>query len=523
MQKIYRLTIMLFGLWLIVWAIISWPSIQDDALIHLRYANNLLHLHMVSYNGLHRTYGASSLLYITLLAALRSIFTSPELPRAVSTICHFLLFGGLAWAFARRLKGAQRTAWWLAILTLGCLVAPSAVRWLQDGMETSLELCLVALLAFLVVPAATSNDERPPFSFARLAALFLLGFLGVLLRVELLLLMGFAALFIFIMRWQVSEETPGKSLLAALPPLAGALVGAATIVLLMHHLLPDTAVAKMTSGSWRGPVGNLIPVFGGAPCVGIGLLLVEAISLAAILITRPRLRLAAIVANLLFPLSLALAIVRGQQIQGIRYLLWMMLFPAIINILLLARTPAEAASTTQQADPLWLRRSLFGLSVVLALFCVVEIPLFLHLFSVRRATFAAFRSEHLDRLHSLNVVAADIGYIGWFTGAKVCDVDGLVNGREIAHLTEIQRVERCASMNPQVVFMTHGQFGFLWQLPNLWQWSVCGRYDFGNVHHVDLHYLLAAPSVTKEVCSAAGATPQPLETIFPKPPGTAAR
>lgn len=74
MSKIYRSLTLLIAVWLLVWLRLSWPAMQDDAFIHLRYAANLLQHHMISYDGVHPDYGTSSLLYVWLLAGLRSFF-----------------------------------------------------------------------------------------------------------------------------------------------------------------------------------------------------------------------------------------------------------------------------------------------------------------------------------------------------------------------------------------------------------------------------------------------------------------
>ena len=82
MTKIYRTVFRLLGVWLAGWIYLSWPAIQDDALIHLRYADNLFLHHFITYDGVHADYGASSLLYVALLAVLRNFTASPNLARA---------------------------------------------------------------------------------------------------------------------------------------------------------------------------------------------------------------------------------------------------------------------------------------------------------------------------------------------------------------------------------------------------------------------------------------------------------
>ncbi len=101
MNKINRIVILLMAAWLVASIIFSWAFILDDALIHLRYADNLLHTHRITYDGVHSNYGTSSLLYVTILAILRSVIQSPNLPRGLSSFVHLLLFSGLAILIAK--------------------------------------------------------------------------------------------------------------------------------------------------------------------------------------------------------------------------------------------------------------------------------------------------------------------------------------------------------------------------------------------------------------------------------------
>ena len=91
-NKAYRWAIPVLGLWLLYWIFLSWPGAMDDAFIHLRYAGNLFRTHIITYDGVHPNYGASSLLYVYLLAFFRGFTSSPALSRAVSSCVHILLF-----------------------------------------------------------------------------------------------------------------------------------------------------------------------------------------------------------------------------------------------------------------------------------------------------------------------------------------------------------------------------------------------------------------------------------------------
>ena len=104
-------------------------AMLDDALIHLRYASVLHDRHFISYDGIHRSYGTSSLLYVALLALFRTLTISPLLPKVVSVVAYAALLSIACW-----LTRKDRMAVALTIV----LVSPMAVRWLTDGMETSL-------------------------------------------------------------------------------------------------------------------------------------------------------------------------------------------------------------------------------------------------------------------------------------------------------------------------------------------------------------------------------------------------
>ncbi len=515
MAKIYRSLTILFALWLLVWLRLSWPAMQDDAFIHLRYAVNLLRYHMISYNGVHSDYGTSSLLYVWLLAGLRAFFMSPVMPRAVSSVCHVVLFAGLVWGFARRLRLAPRPAWGFALLLLAVLVMPMAVRWLEDGMETSLGLCLASLIAFSISRLGHTEDV----SDGSMVWLFMLGFIATLTRVEYLLMMGVASVTLFSMRLSllsgaaVRRGVPPRILLAArcAVPLFGSLLAAALIFLTMHALVPDTAIAKSHDhASWVGTLHSVASVLVSAISLGVILLLLWVLTAVAVIAYKGRVTLATLAANSLFPVVVMLAALRGQEVQGIRYFVWTLVFPIVWNTLELRWAPREPARAVGRA----LGVATYAVAGLLLILVPVESTLLYREFRVREQALAEFRAQHLERLSSLRLVAYDIGYIGYFTESPLCDMGGLVNGRVRAALTYPERVKLCVAEHPQYAFVSNANLGFLNYLLNMKGWSVCSGYDLANLRASDMHYLVASPEATAEVCAAAGNTPQSLEPLL---------
>jgi hypothetical protein len=515
MAKIYRSLTVVFALWLLVWLRLSWPAMQDDAFIHLRYAVNLLQHHMISYDGVHPDYGTSSLLYVWLLAGLREFFTSPVLPRAVSSVCHVLLFGGLAWGFARVLRGAPRLAWGFAMLLLAVLVTPMAVRWLDDGMETSLSLCLAALIAFAV--SRLGHSERVSSKSA--AWMFVLGFVATLARVEYLLLLSVASLTLFCTRLSLLVERAGGVSLSArvrlamrcAAPLVGSLLAAALIFFTMHGLVPDTAIAKAFGlGEWQSTLSMTLSAIVASLSFGMVLVGLWVLTAAAAISYTRRVTLPIMAVNSLFPITVGLAALRGQQVQGIRYFAWTLLFPIVWNMLELrwsARKPAPSIDRT-------LRFASYGLAAVLVALLPIESVLLNREFRARKEALAEFRAQHLEQLRSMKLVAFDVGYIGYFTQSPVCDMAGLVNGRARAALSLEDRVVLCAAERPPYAFVSGFSMGVLNNRLDLKDWSICSVYDMANLRASDVHYLIASPAATAEVCAAAGNAPEPLAPVL---------
>ena len=508
MTRTYRIALPLLGVWLATWMYISWPAIQDDALIHLRYADNLFLFHFITYDGVHHDYGASSLLYVALLALLRRLTTSADLPRLVSTLVHALLFCGLGYAFAVRLPAKARLAKFSGLVLLILLVMPSAVRWLDDGMETGLVVFVVSLLAWMLHERASRDrigaDDRPhsPIWLGFLAGL------AVLLRTELALVCGLGFLLIALEKRSTGSLDEQRSLQQGWPVLIGTALAFTLILGETHALLPDTAIAKSHGLThWFNPLHDAAITLGGAFAFGLGMLVFWLLTLLLVQLQKSRLSLATGLANSLFPLVLFLASLRGQEIQGVRYFAWTFFFPIIWNILEMAssipQTPSRAAFENGKG-------LLGGYLLLLAIALPFETRAMFRVLTRRGDTMRSFEAQHLGVLRMRRGVASDIGYIGYFSGAQICDLAGLVNGRVAARLTSAERNLACIQTVPDFLFVNTGQFGPLQRLGDFSGWQVCGRYDFTNVRSPDSHYLLVRPSIAEEVCRATGYRQQPL-------------
>jgi hypothetical protein len=450
----------------ILWILLAWAAaltlaarhaMLDDALIHLRYASVLHDKHFISYDGIHRSYGASSLLYVALLALLRTISVSPLLPKVVSVVAYAALLSIACW-----LSKANRLAVALTIV----LVSPMAVRWLTDGMETSL-VCVVSVALPILLPR-----RAHPALLAVLAAAI------CVLRVELGLLVGIGILLML----SVGERVRAASL------CLGAVLGYALVTALMGHLLPDTAVAKAGLPG-LGVVGVAIYETASALSFGCGAVLLWGLSAISAGRTDRR---QALIANLPFPVLILLAVARGQQIHGIRYLIWPLLFSITWNML-----------TARDGWPVLGSRLKFAAIGLVALAWAFELPIALRIDRGRSRTFVEMRGSNLDRLRGEGL-ASDVGFIGYFSQAQICDTNGLINGRAAAAMTAEKRTEACMLKHPSFLFATDQQIGSLDRL-HLFQageWLRCGSVTFQNVESEDRHWLFVRRAEYPSGCPA---------------------
>jgi hypothetical protein len=199
-------------------------------------------------------------------------------------------------------------------------------------------------------------------------------------------------------------------------------------------------------------------------------------------------------ANLAFPVLLALAASRGQQIQGARYFVWTLVFSILWNIFELSDVSFDHRLQTQS------NTLAFCFLALLLLALPFESRMLYHTLRDRSDLLKQFEENHFERLQGKRGVAFDIGYLGYFSRADICDLAGLVNGRDKARQTTQERLAGCFTSHPDFIFVDLGGIGYAANYLPIKDWQICSRYDYKTVNQNDSHYLIVPRSVAREVC-----------------------
>lgn len=481
-------------LWLVGWLWFGRHALLDDALIHLRYAQGLAETGFLTFDGATRSYGASSPLYVAVLAALVPVVSSPLLPKAVSILAYLIVLG-LATATGLRDSGIR--VGWICLVVI--LLAPMGQRWLTDGMETSLVGALVLLLA------AVALRERPEEGVLSALLLSILGAGLVLLRVELSLALFFAAL-------GTACVLPLRQAARRLAPLAaGSLAGLGFLVLTLGHVLPDTALAKRTVPT---PLVDTLVQVGRSTVAslsfGAGLVILWAVTLALGLRRGARSeRMALLATNLLLPCVVTLIALRGQILHGVRHVLWIYLFLIAWNLGILGRIDRRAPAA-RAVSPGLFRTGLAAGTVVLLIAWSFEAPAVASILRSRAEIFDAMRGQPLGRLEDAQGAASDVGFIAFFTGASILDGNGLVNGRAFAALPREERARRIGAARPDFLFVTREQAAGLAPFLDLGAYRACHRYRSVNLGGEQVH-ILAVRETWPDRLGMACRKPLPVE------------
>jgi hypothetical protein len=458
----------------------------DDTFIHLRIARNLAEKGFYSFNGDTPTYSTSSPLYTLLLAVLWPIWPSTVLPKVVGVVGYIGLWGIAAGVARASGDGLVRR---LAMLWLIPLSSPLAIRWLTDGMETSWAALVAAALGMTVVVATPVRGGYRP---GRLSTLFVLAALAVALRIELAFL---CALCCFVLGAERVLDRPVQDRGVWSASLVLVMGGALSLALVRLHfgaLLPDTAIAKAGGGRAIDVLLTSAKAHVAASLFGVGTVAVWLSSLIAAW-QRGLRRTLVIAMNSGLLVFIAMAAIRHQEVQGYRYFVPLECFLLGFNLRILQLSPPFAAARPHAGSTPQRTQRLLGSVLVLLAVCwwLFDWHRFQIVNDGRATTYESFKRLNLSDLSEKSGLAWDVGMIGYFSGGRILDANGLVNGRELAATPYPQRLRELAVQHVDFVFANRQQQEQISRLLRSGSWILRASFEFPNLSgDPDTHYLL---------------------------------
>jgi hypothetical protein len=138
------------------------------------------------------------------------------------------------------------------------------------------------------------------------------------------------------------------------------------------------------------------------------------------------------------------------------------------------------------------RSAVAAVIVVVAASWVVELVALAPVVRSQRTRLGAFQSKHLESLQGQTGLAYQAGEIGYFTRADICDLGGLVSGREMARLSAHERLAACLARRPAFAYLDEAE---LRAVPALATWSDCGALEIVNLERTDRLHLRVRPGV----------------------------
>lgn len=510
LEAVYRTLALVLLLWLAAWLALPWTSLHDAAFGYLRTAQDLDGNRSLWRSGVDWGLGRWSFLYAMVLMLLHPLANTVYVLRALSTVGYLALVLRLTIGLAERIRRAGLVTLTSAVLLLAVLVTPAAVFWLNDGTESAWTLLMTVGLVF-----ATRRVARHGTSSAWPLAVW--SCVCVALRSEMI----FAALAssAILAAWSSNAASNGRHVSrrrVATPwrtPGFGGLCGLVILVvirLIMQAGLPLHAV--LHPFWWGGALASAGQSFLQAGSFGWGLLLLWLLTCYIVRPVTGRIQ-ATHLANLIPVGMVVLLALRGQTVAFASELAWPLLYAILWNILELAsaeRDHAFAGAGIKKAARLG------GVFVLLLLMALpFEGRTFVIASHERQKELTRFMGQPLGLIAGLRGVAADTGYLGYYTQSALCN-PGRAMGNGVIPLDYGDRVEACVNAHPEYAFVNLPQAQDLAAHMDLSHWSICQSYGLPQITRHDQHFLIAAPDAAERVCAASHGMAVPLASILPE-------
>ena len=398
----------------LVLAAFMWPlrlGFTDDGFIHLQYARNLIAHGEFAFNTGERSFGTTSPLWVTILAAIGAGLPDVESLIDLSRVLSWVAAFATLFVFYRLARGAGASRAFAMCATVALAADAWLVRWSALGMESSAATLAAAAMVWASLRAGDSAAAGARFAVA--AAV------GALFRPELYL-----AVPVFLAAAITLRPRPPVRVLAAVILVVAALLVPWLVFAKMHlgSFLPNTAGAK-SGGVITDPV----------------LFLSKFIPIAKIVMSTQGIAVLAMIADLV--VSRRRAVVFDPALRFC--VLWMLALPVayvVFDIQVLSRyllliTPAVCVvgwrSLEHVVGSYASRAALAACALAVvsnaALYARVVLPpsrAFSEDLTGPMTDLAVYLRDHSPP--DAVVAAADIGYLAFYSERRVLDLGGLV-------------------------------------------------------------------------------------------------
>ena len=467
----------------------------DDTFIHLKIARNILENGIFSFNGIKRDFSTSSPLYTTVLSFGLRIWDSPYLAKILNIFIYFFIYSLISVCL---LKTKNLNSLILSILLIG-IASPLGVRWLTDGMESSLVMLfsiIISYILFFIYKFKAKEYKKIIFLIT-----YFFCSLSILLRIEFAFII-FWFIFSYIISIPFSKAKFGFNNFLKLYPLFLSLITSFSLLFInFGSFTPDTSIAK---GGFKYDLNfftlNIVRAHFSASIFGVSLIIAIFISFYLIYKynnskNKNNKENFAYLINFSLPIMIFIIFIKGQMIQGIRYFIFLETFLISFNLLI-----CEGYDFKQFIN--YKKNYKYFLYLLIPLLIS---PWLWNDFNVlnkisegRSQTFLNLKNQDLRCLNDKNLIAWDVGMIGYFSKSFIFDPNGLVNGRELAKLNEDDRLKQFINKNKiDYVFVNDNQMKAVGKYLDLTNWINIGDYAFPNFkkNSQDIHYLLKSPKL----------------------------
>ena len=403
--------------WLAAWLWLTRFHQLDDALIFMRYAELLEQHGILTFDGANQSWGVSSLGFLG-LSVLLHVATGSTLAAKWGSMLACAATVALAAREWTRTHALEQFVWGTLVVVL---VSPMGLRWTTDGMDTSLVLLMTLALGLSAWRVAASPTRTP----GRYLALLGLGAFVVWVRLEFALMIFFAVLASWLFAIENEARDGDRPTASRVVGIAlreshlaiGGVVGLILIRVVLGGFVPETAAAKLTA-----PTGvfyaayRILQSCATSLSLGTGALGLWAFSFALaarVAFTERRGRAALLVMNAALPFLIVLIGVRGQNVQGIRHVLWIFFLLIPWNARMISVAPQVAWDWLMA----WLpgeslrRRAAVAVAVAWVALWVFEGALVWRVASVRAQAFLDMQGHELEVFSDQLGIAFDVGFV----------------------------------------------------------------------------------------------------------------